>query len=198
MANILISAQYWPRVTCQETSGPSAPYKRGGGSWQTMMGIESRSQQTLGFYYDTDLWVIDTRTADRHTSDDDQGPDLVTTSSQISVSGHSLILDKSYDKRLLTKKNLQMNSHLFILIIICSNDSLISLQRNSTLKVMTLKHPITCFPLTINDHFKCFFPLHKSILSLELTNSLCCPLLTSTFSRNKSVWRKTQVCHALI
>ena len=196
MANILISAQYWPRVTCQETSGPSAPYKRGGGSWQTMMGIESRSQQTLGFYYDTDLWVIDTRTADRHTSDDDQ--DLVTTSDQISVSWHSLILDKSYDKRLLTKKNLQMNSHLFILIIICSNDSLISLQRNSTLKVMTLKHPITCFPLTINDHFKCFFPLHKSILSLELTNSLCCPLLTSTFSRNKSVWRKTQVCHALI
>ena len=150
-----------------------------------MMGIGSRSQQTLGFYYDTDLWVIDTRTADSHTSDDD----LVTTSSQISVSGHSLILDKSYDKRLL-KKNLEMNSiksHLFILIIICCNDSLISLQRNSTLKVMTLKHPITCFPLTINDHFKCFFPLHKSILSLELTNSLCCPLLTSTFSRNKSV-----------
>ena len=68
------------------------------------MGTESRSQQTLGFYYDTDLWVIDTRTADRHTSDDDQGPDLVTTSSQISVSGHSLILDKSYDKRLLKKK----------------------------------------------------------------------------------------------
>ena len=60
-----------------------------------MMGIESRSQQTLGFYYDTDLWVIDTRTADRHTSDDDQGQDLVTTSGKISVSGHSLILDKS-------------------------------------------------------------------------------------------------------
>ena len=69
-----------------------------------MMGTESRSQQTLGFYYDTDLWVIDTRTADRHTSDDDQVPDLVTTSSQISVSGHSLILDKNYDKRLLKKK----------------------------------------------------------------------------------------------
>ena len=197
MYKISASWQCCSRVTCHKTSSPSAsPNTRGGGSWQTMMGIDTRSQQTLGFYYDTDLWVIDTRTADRHTSDDDQ--DLVTTSDQISVSWHSLILDKSYDKRLLTKKNLQMNSHLFILIIICSNDSLISLQRNSTLKVMTLKHPITCFPLTINDHFKCFFPLHKSILSLELTNSLCCPLLTSTFSRNKSVWRKTQVCHALI
>ena len=44
-----------------------AQYKGGGGSWQTMMGIDTRSQQTLGFYYDTDLWVIDTRTGGRHT-----------------------------------------------------------------------------------------------------------------------------------
>ena len=65
-----------------------------------MMGMETRSQQTLGFYYDTDLRVIDTRTAERHTSDDD----LVTTSLQISVSGHSLISDKSYDKSLLKRK----------------------------------------------------------------------------------------------
>ena len=37
-----------------------------------MMGIDTRSQQTLGFYYDTDLWVIDTRTGEPHSSDDDQ------------------------------------------------------------------------------------------------------------------------------
>ena len=132
-------------------------------------------------------------------------PLLSRSQSQDTHSSQTKVMTKDF-----SKENLQMNSirysHLFILMIICCYDSLISLQRNSTLKVMTLnllKHPITYFPLTINDHFKCFFPLHKSMLSLEVTNSLClcCPLLTGTFSqvcRNKSVWRETQVWHALI
>lgn len=77
-----------------------------------MMGIDTRSQQTLGFYYDTDLWVIDTRTGDPVTHR------MMISTAAITQNQHSsqTIVVKKEIEKFSAKANELYKEQLFFLV----------------------------------------------------------------------------------